>query len=342
MGYKRDEDGLLTPHGHGRSASIPVPTAVPSARGTDPQPTPRAAPRDRTAPTIGAMNPAAGATIGTAHTFTANVTDPSGLRSVTFTLTAPNRRTSSYPATAGTDGTYKVPLQGITGGKWSWTVNATDNSGNVQTGNRVAFTVVTTPPLPLGDSSVTANAGWSGGGAVQSAAGRIFFKMPTNAAAQTSWAGYVCSGTVVTDANSGQSVILTAAHCVYDDVHKVFAGNVMFIPDQADTTGADTDTDCSNDRYGCWAPSFGVVDGGWTTATFPDNIPWDYAYTSCPQQVRTTARRRPRSRWRTRSGRCRSGSALRRPTWLAGRRTSRTPSATRSARTRTSCTARRT
>lgn len=29
---------------------------------------------------------------------------------------------------------------------------------------------------------------------------------------------------------------------------------------------------------GCWAPSFGVVDVNWTTRTFPDNIPWDYAY----------------------------------------------------------------
>jgi len=29
---------------------------------------------------------------------------------------------------------------------------------------------------------------------------------------------------------------------------------------------------------GCWVPAFGVVDVDWTTRTFPDNIPWDYAY----------------------------------------------------------------
>jgi hypothetical protein len=73
-------------------------------------------------------------------------------------------------------------------------------------------------------------------------------------------------------------VILTAAHCVYDDVYKSFARNVLFIPDQAGTTGAGTDLDCTNDPLGCWAPSFGVVDDDWTTRTFPDNILWDYGY----------------------------------------------------------------
>ena len=77
---------------------------------------------------------------------------------------------------------------------------------------------------------------------------------------------------------SGRSIILTAAHCVYDDVYKVFARNVLFIPDQAGTQGTGTDRVCSNDPLGCWAPAFGVVDGDWTTRTFPDNIPWDYAY----------------------------------------------------------------
>ena len=57
--------------------------------------------------------------------------------------------------------------------------------------------------------------------------------------------------------------ILTAAHCVYDDVNKAFARNVLFIPDQAGTTGAGTDQDCSNDPVGCWEPSHGVVDVDW-------------------------------------------------------------------------------
>jgi len=101
--------------------------------------------------------------------------------------------------------------------------------------------------------------------------------MPSNAK-RTRWAGYVCSGTVMKDDVAGRSVIITAAHCVYDDANKAFARNVMFIPDQDGTTGAGTDRDCSNDPIGCWTPSFGVVDLNWTTSTFPNNKAWDYAY----------------------------------------------------------------
>jgi len=118
------------------------------------------------------------------------------------------------------------------------------------------------------------------GGGVQTAAGRIYFEMPDTRKLRT-WSGYVCSGTVIWDGRSGQSVILTAAHCVYDDVNKAFARNVLFIPNQG-ASGTATDTDCTNDVLGCWAPSFGVVDTDWTTRTFPDNIPWDYGYYVVP------------------------------------------------------------
>src|SRR5215212_5819693 len=87
LGYERQADGRLTPHGHGRAASIPEPTVVPSAERSQPQPTTRAKPiSDTTLPSINSTNPAAGATIGTTHTFIANVTDDSGIRSVSFTL----------------------------------------------------------------------------------------------------------------------------------------------------------------------------------------------------------------------------------------------------------------
>ena len=115
---------------------------------------------------------------------------------------------------------------------------------------------------------------WTGGGQVETAAGRLYFEMPN--ATTGAPVGYVCSGTAVTDRAVGSSLILTAAHCVYDDVSKVFADNVMFIPDQDATTGQRTDGDCFNDPLGCWVPSHGVVDLDWTTRTFPDNIPWDY------------------------------------------------------------------
>jgi hypothetical protein len=119
---------------------------------------------------------------------------------------------------------------------------------------------------------------WSDNAApVNTAAGRIYFEMPSNKRL-TRWTGYVCSGTVVTDGTTGRSTILTAAHCVYDDTNKAFARNVMFIPDQDETTSGKTDLTCSNDPYGCWVPNFGVVDVNWTTRTFPDNVHWDYAF----------------------------------------------------------------
>jgi hypothetical protein len=112
-------------------------------------------------------------------------------------------------------------------------------------------------------------------GSVQKAVGRIYFEMPANKAL-TTWQGYVCSGTTITESDTARSIVLTAAHCVYDDVNKAFARNVLFIPDQ-DGSGS-TDTNCANDKYGCWKPKAGVVDANWASRTWPDNIPWDYAY----------------------------------------------------------------
>jgi hypothetical protein len=131
-----------------------------------------------------------------------------------------------------------------------------------------------TPMAKPGGSTTGGTIGsaeWKLGGAVQKAAGRLLFQMSDGY--------YVCSGSVVTDGTTGRSLILTAAHCVYDDVYKAFATNVLFIPDQAHTTrGSKTDFNCGNDPYGCWVPSFGAVDKNWTLRTFPDNIPWDYAF----------------------------------------------------------------
>jgi hypothetical protein len=126
---------------------------------------------------------------------------------------------------------------------------------------------------------VVTNAAWpaSKAGTVKNAAGRLYFEMPSNAR-QTRWVGYVCSGTTIVDGETGRSLVLTAGHCVYDDANKAFARNVLFIPDQADTTAAGTDRDCSNDPYGCWIPSFGVVDRNYSSRTFPANSPWDYGY----------------------------------------------------------------
>ena len=140
-------------------------------------------------------------------------------------------------------------------------------------GVRAVSFVITYPDGVTSQSFPASNSS----GDIQMAAGRLFYEMPSNPRLKR-WVGYVCSGTVVSDGATGRSVILTASHCVYDDANKAFARNVLFIPNQAGTTGAGTDSNCSNDPIGCWVAAYGVVDVNWTTATFPDNIPWDYGF----------------------------------------------------------------
>lgn len=137
--------------------------------------------------------------------------------------------------------------------------------------------VVKGKPGGGGSSSKVKNAVYSGGGTMQEAAGRLYFQMWDTGS--NAYVGYVCSGTVAKDAESstGTSLILTAAHCVYDEVRDEFARNVMFIPNQA-RSGTRTDTVCWNDYYGCWVPTFGGVDADWGTNSWPNNIPYDYGF----------------------------------------------------------------
>lgn len=273
LGYLRRADGSLQPYGHQVEAqATPSPRAKPGGGGGN----------DTEAPVISGLDPAAGATIGGAHTFSANVTDNAGVRSVTFVITYPDGTTTQSFSASNTSGdTWSTPLSGFTNGNWSWQVVAKDTAkrgGNTATSADTPFTVDTAGGGGGGGGvDVVTNAEWTGGGAVQTAAGRLFYEMPSNPRRKR-WAGYVCSGTVVTDSATGRSLILTAAHCVYDDANKSFARNVLFIPNQAGTTGTGTDSNCNNDPLGCWVADFGVVDVDWTIRTFPDNIPWDYAF----------------------------------------------------------------
>lgn len=268
LGYLRGRNGNLTPYGHDL-----VSRGKPISGGND-----------NTPPYITNFDPVAGAKIGASYQFSATITDDSGIKSVSFTIQHPDDVTtqSFSPAReSGTD-TWSINLQGFTDGNWRWWVNAKDTAkrgGNSSSSDPIAFLVdtggTTPPPTPSG---VITNAIWTDAGTVQTAAGRIYFEMPKNAKRKGPWPGYVCSGTVVSHNTSDISLILTAAHCVYDDANKAFARNVLFIPDQAGTTGAGTDLDCSNDPMGCWIPSFGVVDVNWSASVFPNNIAWDYAY----------------------------------------------------------------
>ena len=259
LGYLRAPGNQLVPYGHNVAA--------------------RAAPvKDSTPPSVSGMSPANGATIGASATFSATVTDASGVKSVAINVRQGTGPAQSFAASRGAGDTWSVNLSGFTNGAWSWYVVAKDGAkpGNTTTSATLAFNVSTGGGGGGGGGSVP-NAQWTGGGIVQDAAGRIYFEMPSNAQ-RTRWGGYVCSGTVVNDATSGRSIIITASHCVYDDANKAYARNVLFIPDQAETSGTGTDLNCGNDPIGCWAPDFGVVDVNWTTRTFPDNVAWDYAF----------------------------------------------------------------
>ena len=281
LGYLRGRGGVLEPYGHKVAAQVtqksPEPTPSPFGR-------PSGGSGDTSPPTIDQKAPPAGATIGDSYTFTATVTDASGVASVSFGVQKSGFAAQSFSAVRdGATDDWKVSLQGFTDGDWSWWVVAKDASGkggNTATSPTRAFKVGTGGGASTGGGDAVANAQWSSGGAVRAAAGRLYFEMPSNARRKR-WVGYVCSGTVVDDSLTGRSLILTAAHCVYDDANKAFARNVMFIPNQAGG-GSPTDLNCSNDPIGCWIPSFGVVDTQWTNKTFPDNVKWDYAFYVVP------------------------------------------------------------
>jgi hypothetical protein len=273
--FRRGAKGTLVPHGHsdGQLYATPVATA---------KPTPAAKPGggDKTGPSVTLRDPATGATLTTSsYTFKATVTDTSGVGSVSFRITLPSGSTQTFGAALGTGNVWSATISGFTNGSWSWQVIAKDRArpANTTTTGKTGFTVSLAGGGGGGTGTTVTNAAWTGGGTVQNAAGRVYFEMPTNSSL-TSWGGYVCSGTVAEDATTGRSVIITAAHCVYDDVHKVFARNIIFIPNQDGTTAGGTDRNCANDPIGCWTTSFGVVDRNWTTRTFPDNIPWDYGF----------------------------------------------------------------
>jgi len=268
LGYLRLPNGNLQPYGHDIVAQA-----------------------DTAGPLFGTMTPASGSTVASGTvTFTANVTDASGVKSVSMTIQKSGGLAQSFNMNKGSGDAWTITLNGVTDGSWTWKAVAKDGAKppNSTTSSTISFTAGSGgPPPPPPPPGTVSSSPWTTGVA-KMAIGRIYFEMPSNPKA-TRWTAYVCSGTVVNDdpGNSGtvaadRSLILTASHCVYDDEHKAFARNVLFIPDQMDTTGTGTDTNCNNDPKGCWSPAFGVVDVNWTTRVFPDNVAWDYAFYVVP------------------------------------------------------------
>jgi hypothetical protein len=269
LGYLRGANGGLSPYGHSIATAVePLTSSVvtegeraPRITGT---PTPAAV-------TFGALSPD-GDIIGGSHSFEARVTSPEGIRGVTAFVGRVDSGYQSFRMSyVGNDGgaqVWRANLQGFSDGDWNWYVQVRDGGprGGARTDSDIALFEVDTG----GGGGGVVSERWTGGGTVQTAAGRIVFTMPGG--------NYVCSGTAITDGTTGRSIILTAAHCIYDDVAKVFSSNAMFIPNQDDGGTDRTDSNCGNDPLGCWAVDHGVVDVNWANRVFPDNIAWDYGY----------------------------------------------------------------
>jgi hypothetical protein len=288
LAYLRDAGGRLTPHGHA-TAAVAAPLRGPAALQDVAVPfaKPGGGGGDTSGPVVSNRSPANGtSTSQTSVSFSATVTDPSGIRQVNFVVTYPDGRTGSFSGSNQGGDTWGVTLSGFTPGSWAWHIVAKDGagkSGNTTTTDKFSLLITTnsTPPEP--GSDVITNATWTDtSAAVRTATGRVFFSMPANRR-QTRWNDYVCSGSVAADsASNNVSVIITAAHCIYDDANKAFARDVIFIPNQASTTASGSDRDCTNDPMGCWAPTAGIVDSNYTTRTFPNNSAWDYGYYVVP------------------------------------------------------------
>ncbi len=108
-----------------------------------------------------------------------------------------------------------------------------------------------------GSGSVVTGAKWTKGGAVNDSVGKVFFRMGGSY--------YTCSASIAQDNRGGHSLLLTAAHCAYDEVAGAFATEWMFIPawgDQPTTRAAA----CDSTLYGCWTAQALVVHNGYASA----------------------------------------------------------------------------
>ena len=126
-----------------------------------------------------------------------------------------------------------------------------------------------------GGSSVVSGASWNGSGEIDGASGKLLFAMDGSY--------WVCSATVIDDSSAGSNhsaLILTAAHCVYDETNGGFADNWMFIPDyDAASVPLDSEgTFCASTEYGCWtAEAMAVHDGYASAGSFGAALAYDFA-----------------------------------------------------------------
>jgi len=123
------------------------------------------------------------------------------------------------------------------------------------------------------------------GGQSQEATGRIYFTVDVYYPDWDNWyaTDFACTGTAIKDNKTGRSVILTAAHCIWEDEYtETFGYNAVFIPNRDATTSqldsVNIHRECSEDPCGCWTLSGGIVHKEWTETIWPDSLAWDYGF----------------------------------------------------------------
>ena len=118
-----------------------------------------------------------------------------------------------------------------------------------------------------GGSTAVTGAEWMAGGDVVDTTGKVLFSLGTNANGDPQY--WVCSASVVEDTAANRSLVLTAAHCVYENEGSgEFAQNWMFIPNyDAYPEPLDPNaTFCNSTLYGCWTASALVLHDGFASA----------------------------------------------------------------------------
>ncbi len=92
------------------------------------------------------------------------------------------------------------------------------------------------------------SAPWDGGGAIAARSGKIFLTVGGD--------DFVCSGSVIQDdGDPGRSLVLTAAHCAYDNEDHVWASDWIFVPDW----DAAPTYDCATVARDCWVAGALVI-----------------------------------------------------------------------------------
>ncbi|MEY4605348.1 MAG: hypothetical protein RLY45_108 [Actinomycetota bacterium] len=122
-----------------------------------------------------------------------------------------------------------------------------------------------------GGGGAVTGASWTKGGEVLTASGKVLFSLGSSY--------YVCSAAVVDDNKNDRSIILTAAHCVFDP-STGFASNWIFIPEYDTAPVRLSGSFCASTVHGCWSASSIIVsdqfasEPGFTTTA----VQHDYAF----------------------------------------------------------------